>query len=259
MDRVERIADRVADDWLALADYARLAGELAPADLAEAYRVQAAVQRRLSARRGRIAGRKIALSSKAMQQMVGIGQPVAGAFFERDVMASPATVGTGDFGRLGVEFELAFELACDVGPGAAPHDRDGVRALVASVRPAFELVDDRNADYAALDPLTLVAGNAWCAGIVLGSPLPGWEALDLADLPATVHQSGNAPEQVNTGAADPLGSLAWVLNHCAAQGLTVRAGERIITGSATRTRFPGPGDRLRYEIDGLAAVELTVT
>lgn len=265
-DRVERIADKVAADWGARAPYATLEGEWAPADLREAYRVQGAVQARLAARHGSVAGavagRKIALSSKAMQEMVGIGHPIAGAFFAGDVRRSPAEVALADFRHLGVEFELAFELARDVAPGEGPFDPGSVRGVIAGVRPAFELVDDLGADYAAIDAFSLVAAMAWCGGVVLGEAIPGWEALDVAALPATVHhESGGEelePERTSTGASDPLVSLAWVLNHFGTQGQTVRRGEHVITGSAVRTRFPVPGDRLRYEIDGLAAVELTV-
>ena len=65
------------------------------------------------------------------------------------------------------------------------------------------------------------------------------------------------PEETNTGAADLLGSLAWVLNHFGELGMTVKAGEHIITGSAVKTRFPKAGDKIRYEIAG-ASVELEV-
>ena len=254
-DRIGRIAEKLAAGWDARARYETLAGEMAPADLDEAYRVQAALQEKLAERRGPVAGRKIALSSKAMQEMVGLAQPVAGAFFARDIRRSPATVRLAEFCRVGLEFELAFELARDVPPRGAPHDRDSVRALVAGVRPAFELVEDRLADYAAIDALTLVADNAWCGGVVLGGQVPGWEALDLDALAVTIRQEGQADERVLTGASAPLSSLAWVLNHASAAGQTVQAGEHVITGSAARTRFPKPGERVRYELDGLAAVE----
>jgi 2-keto-4-pentenoate hydratase len=257
-ERIERIAARVAADWGARARYATLEGALRPADLAEAYAVQGAVQARLAAGRGAIAGRKIALSSRAMQEMVGISHPIAGAIFARDLYRSPARVALSGFRHLGVEFELAFELAEDVAPGPGLRDAASVVPLIAAVRPAFELVDDLDADYAAIDALSLVAANAWCGGAVLGEPIPGWQGLDLAALPGTVYQGGRAPERTSTGAAAPLASLAWVLNHFAARGETVRRGEHVITGSAVRTRFPVAGDRLRYEIDGLAAVEMAV-
>lgn len=258
MDRAERIAAKLAADWESRAHYETLSGDLAPADLAEAYRAQALLQDRHVQRRGAIAGRKIALTSKAMQEMVGLSQPVTAAFFERDVRRSPARITVSEFNRLGLEFELAFELARDVLPQQPLHDADSVRELIAGVRPAFELIEDRGADYAALDAFTMVADNAWCGGVVLGEPIPDWQGRDLDALPGTIIQAGHEPERTVTGAASPLASFAWVLNDASAAGRTVRRGEHVITGSAARTRFPQAGEVVRYEIDGLAAVEATI-
>ncbi|NJO37880.1 MAG: hypothetical protein HC871_10030 [Rhizobiales bacterium] len=258
MNRIDRIAEKLAADWFARAPHGMLQGEFAPVDLDEAYRVQQALQERLMPRRGPIAGRKIALSSKAMQQMVGIDHPVAGAFFVHDVRRSPATVAASEFRHMGLEYELAITLARDVSPDMAPHAAGTVHDLIHAVQPAFELIEDRGADYEKLDALNLVADNAWCGGVVLGDEIAGWRDLDLSDLPVTLYQHGQPPEHARTGAADPLGSLAWVLNHVAAQGAILAAGEVVITGSVMRTRFPVAGDRFRYEIDGKAAVLLSI-
>ncbi len=258
MGRIEAIAEKLSADWKTRAPYETLSGELAPNDLAEAYLAQAAVQQKLAEQRGPIAGRKIALSSKAMQQMVGIDSPVGGVFFRDDIRFSPAEIPAAEFRRLGLEFELAFELGRDVGPQPTPHTADTVCDLIVGVRPAFELIEDREADYAKLDILTLVADNAWCGGVVLGEPIAAWRDLDLANLPAVLHQDGHGPETANTGAADPLDSFAWVLNHTGGRGQTVRKGEHVITGSVLRTRFPFKGDRLRYEVDERWGVELAV-
>ena len=258
MDRAERIADKLAADWDSRAAYQTLSGDFAPADLAEAYRAQALLQERLAARRGPVAGRKIALTSRAIQEMVKLYQPIGAAFFRNDIRWSPAKVRLAEFRRLGVEFELAFELARDVPPQGVPHDRESVRPLIAGIRPAFELIEDRAADDSAIDGLTMVCDNAWCGGVVLGAPLPGWDRLDLDALPATIEQTGQPPEHVVTGAASPLKSFVWMLNHASAAGRTIGRGEHIITGSASRTRFPKAGDLVRYSVDGLASVEAEI-
>lgn len=255
-DRVERIADRVAADWFARAPHANLAGDDAPHDLDDAYRIQAAVQARLTVQRGAIAGRKIALSSEAMQQMVGIDRPIAGAFFSGDIHASPAEIRAVDFRHLGIEFELAIEIARDIVPGEV-HTADSVRGLIAAVHPAFELIEDRGADYTDLDVLSLIADNAWCGGVVLGPPIPGGPTLDLATLPGLIAETGVPDEPTVTGAADPLGSLAWVAAHADAHGAPLRAGEIVITGSAARTRFPAAGTALHYTVAG-ATVSLAL-
>ncbi len=258
MDRLSAIAEKLANDWWApRAAYEKLSGDLAPAGVAEAYAAQSALQAKLAERRGPVAGRKIALSSKAMQQMVGIDQPVAGAFFAHDIHTSPATIALSDFRRLGLEFELALELANDVAPAGGPFTAETVRPLIAAVRPAFELIEDKDADYGDLDVLTLIADNAWCGGVVLGSEIANWRDLDLGNIASVVHQSGEAPEAANTGAAEPLASFAWVLNHFAERGETLKQGEHIITGSAVRTRFPKAGDRLTYHVGG-STVEIAL-
>lgn len=251
------IARRLADDWRDRAPYATLTGDLAPVDIADAYAAQSALQALLAASRGPRAGRKIALSSKAMQEMCGVDQPIAGAFFTSDVLASPARVALSTFRHLGLEFELALTLKADAPARAAPYDAASARALVASARPAFELIEDKGADYAALDPLTLIADNAWCGGVVLGDEIEGWAALDLADLPAELDEGG-VVTAANTGLADPLGSLAWVLNNAVDRGDPVRAGEVVITGSVLRTRFPAAGQEFTYRIAG-AAVSVAFT
>lgn len=258
MERVDRIAARMVEAWETRAPYAPLAGDLAPADLAEAYAAQAAAQALLVPKRGAIVGRKIALTSKAMQEMLNVDRPAFGGIYANDVHESPAAIPFGAFQRLGVEFELALELARDAAPDAPEWTADSVAGIVASVRPAFELIEDRAADYASLDFPTLVADNAWCGGVVFGAPIEDWRDRNIADLSSVVRQEGEPDESVNTGAADPLGSFAFVLNHFRERRLPLRAGEFVITGSAARTRFPDRGAWLCYDVAGLSSVEMTV-
>lgn len=257
MNRIERAARRLFDGWNSGTPYEALPTEFAVASVGDAYLVQQALQRMHTENRGAIAGRKIALSSKAMQQMVGIDRPVAGAIFAGDIATSPATIRADDFIRLGIEFELAVELNSDIAPQTSAHTARSVCTCIAAVRPAFELIEDRNADYAQLDPLTLIADNAWCGGVVLGQELVNWRDLDLGNISSVVRQTGQPDEETNTGAADPLGSLAWVLNHFGERGIPLAKGEHIITGSAVRTRFPGPGDSLTYDVAG-ASVQVSI-
>ena len=248
----ERISDKLLADWEPRASYETLAGELAPTSLVDAYRAQEFLHAKWVPSRGAIAGRKIALASKAMQEMVGIDHPVAGAIFARDVHETGVEISLSAFRHLGLEYELAFELAEDV---AGPVSEADVLDRVARVRPAFELIEDKDADYAAIDVKTMIADNAWCGGIVLGDPIDGWRDLDLGALASVLSQDGVADEAGNTGEADPVNSLVWTLNHFTGRGAVVKAGEVVITGSVLRTRFPVAGDRFRYEITGHGAVE----
>lgn len=257
MTKAEKIAAHLAAEWETRGPYASLTGDLKPADLTEAYATQSALHTKMAASRGAIVGRKIALASKTMQHMVGIDQPIAGAIFGNDLYDSPARIARDSFRRLGLEYELAFRVSQTV--DADGHDAASVMDLVDQVRPAFELIEDKDADYSELCPLTLAADNAWCGGVVLGEPLHNWRDLDLANVPSVLEQDGVSPEVGNTGAADPWASLAWVLNHFATRGEPIQAGEWIITGSILKTRFPKQGDRLRYSVADSASVEIRVT
>src|SRR6202162_4067334 len=85
------------------------------APLDDAYRIQDALHRLMAdAGRGEIAGWKIALTSKAMQQMTGVDQPAAGAIFSKVVHPSPARIELTAYHHLGVEFEGAGRLADDL-------------------------------------------------------------------------------------------------------------------------------------------------
>ncbi len=257
MADIEAAAQHLCNAWRTRAPYETLSGNLAPEDLGTAYQIQHRLQTLLAAERGPMAGRKIALSSHTMQQMLGIDHPIAGAFFQQDIHHGSVAINASTFRHIGLECELAVELSRDIEPGEN-HDATTAYQVISNVRPAFELIEDRGADYAKIDVLTLAADNAWCGGVILGAEIPGWHDLDFNNVPSVLEQKGQAPEEGNTGAADPLNSLAWVLNHFSGRGETIQKGEFVITGSVLRTRFPKPGDQFIYRIGDHASVSLEI-
>src|SRR5438552_17004244 len=103
------------------ARYRPLDAALRAAPLEDAYRIQDALHPvMVEAGRGEIAGWKIALTSKAMQQMTGVDQPAAGAIFSKVVHASPARVDLAAHHHLGVEFEVAVRLGDDLPATGGP-------------------------------------------------------------------------------------------------------------------------------------------
>src|SRR5689334_650744 len=155
-----------------------LPAELQPADLAEAYAIRQAFQEIEEAlERGSLAGYKIGLTTRVMQELCGIGEPCYGAIFAREVSHSPALLQARDYCRLGAETEIAFRLGEDLPKGG---DRDTVAAAVESAMAAIELIEDLRYDYAQLNAAAMVAGNVWNAGVVLGAPVEDWRGIDLA-------------------------------------------------------------------------------
>lgn len=252
--RIDAAAAAILADHKAGARFGPLPDALRPVDVNEAYAVQAALHRLLTADgRGPIAGYKIALTSAAMQQMVGIDQPCAGAIFAETVHRSPVDLSESRFMHLGVECEIAVRLGRSLPVGDAPFDRAAVSAAVAECMPSFELVEDRNADYGNLDAASLIADNCWNAGIVLGKPVTDWQSLDLVGAAAVMSVDG---KEVASGLAGdamghPLDVVAWLANFLAERQVQLEAGMVVMTGSVVPTQFLSAGVSVSFVVDGL--------
>ncbi|HEV2057039.1 MAG TPA: fumarylacetoacetate hydrolase family protein [Methylomirabilota bacterium] len=229
------------------------------APLDDAYRIQDALHRLMAdAGRGEIVGWKIALTSKAMQQMTGVDQPAAGAIFSKVMHPSPARIELTAYHHLGVEFEVAVRLGDDLPVSGTPWTRASVTGRVTACMPAFELVEDGNADYKTLDAFTLVAQNAWNGGVVLGRPVTDWRGVDLESAVTRCWINDAPGGQGKTGDAlgHPFEAVAWLANLLNRRGRMLHRGMIVMTGSSITTKFPAPGDRVRFAIDGLGEVTL---
>jgi 2-keto-4-pentenoate hydratase len=121
--------------------------------------------------------------------------------------------------------------------------------------PAFELIEDRHAVYKRTSALSLIADNAWNAGVVLGPPL-ALEGHDDLDRLAG-HLTINGVPAGTGRTDDPLGALAWIADLAAARGQPLAKGMVVITGSIIPTLPIAAGDTFRFDIEGLGAVELS--
>jgi 2-keto-4-pentenoate hydratase len=244
------------------ARYRPLAASVRAAPLDDAYRVQDALHRLMAETgRGEIAGWKIALTSKAMQQMTGVDQPAAGAIFSTVVHPSPARVDLAAYHHLGVEFEVAVRLGDALPSSGGPWTRASVADRVAACLPAFELVEDGDADYKTLDAFTLVAQNTWNGGVVLGAPATAWRQLDLETAVTRAWVNDQPAGQGKTGDAlgHPLEAVAWLANLLNGRRRMLERGMIVMTGSSITTKFPAPGDRVRFAVDGLGEISLDAT
>src|SRR5438309_10563959 len=146
-ETIEATARAAFDTYRTRTRYRPLDAALRSAPLDDAYRIQDALHRVMAAAgRGEIAGWKIALTSKAMQQMTGVDQPAAGAIFSKAVHPSPARIDVTAYHHLGVEFEVAVRVDDDMPASGGPWKRTKVARRVSECLPAFELVEDGDAD-----------------------------------------------------------------------------------------------------------------
>ncbi len=261
--RIERAGEWLFEAHRARAPFAPLPDDLAPRDAGEAYAIQSEFVGMRAKALGQVTGYKIALTTPAMRAMVGLNDSIAGDMHEKTIRRGNAQGRAADYVHLIAEFEIAFELAEDLPAIGAPYHRASVARAVAAAMPAFELADDRNADYTKLpgSSLMLIADNAWNEGAVLGEPVRDWQGIDLAALQGVVTING---AQAGTGhgrdvMGHPLEGLAWLANHLASRGLGLWRGDIVITGSLVTSKFPKAGDLIRFEAGALGAVELQVS
>lgn len=228
-------------------------------DVDGAYRVQDAyAHRQLATLNTDPGGFKIGLTTQKMQAMCGIDQPVSGYIAANRIYTSPARIDALQHTHLGLEFEVAVKLGRDFPFRPRPYSQEEV-ATDAQVAPGVELVDDRHADYATLEALSLIADNAWNAGAVHGA----WQdpPADLAGIEAIITCNG---QEIDRGhGRDALGHpyipLTWLANFRARTERPLKKGDIVLTGSLIRTQFPTEACTYRYELAGLDAVEVQVT
>ena len=235
--------------------YRNLPDDLRPTSIAEAYAAQEAYYRLAEPVYGAVAGAKIATTTKVMQQLMGINHPCGGAIFSRTIHASPAKLRAADFVNLRIESEIALQLGADLPAAGAPWTRERVAPAVVAALPAFELIEDRDADYAKTEALSLIVENCWNGGIVTGTP----KRVPLDGLVGITGRLTLGGKLIGEGAAeDPSTTLAWLANHVAERGRDLKAGMVVITGSLIPTVSIAPGQRAVFSVDGLGEVAMDV-
>jgi 2-oxo-3-hexenedioate decarboxylase/2-keto-4-pentenoate hydratase len=250
---IERAAAHIRASRTARRPLEPLPDDIRPASEDDAYAVQDALNRQLTAAgAGPVAGHKIGCTTPVMQAYLAIPNPCAGEVFAQTTFRGDGRFVTAEHLRLGVECELAVELAADLDDG--PFTRDAVAGAVGAIAASIEVVDDRYRDYPTLGTPTLIADDFFNAGEVLGEPMRAWRSLDLAAITGRMLIND---EVVGTGRGSdilghPLDALAWLAGVRAARGRPLRGGEFVTLGSLVATVWVAAGDQVRIELDGLA-------
>jgi len=235
--------------------YRNLPDDLRPDSIAEAYAAQEAYYRLAEPIYGAVAGAKIATTTKVMQELMGITHPCGGAIFSRTIHHSPAKLRAADFVNLRIESEIALKLGKDLPAAGAPWTRAKVAPAIAAAMPAFELIEDRNADYAKTEATSLIVENCWNGGAVIG-PARSAHVDDLVGIKGRLTIDGKL---IGEGASeDPAATLAWLANHVAERGRGLKADMVVITGSLITTVSIAPGQRAVFKVEGLGEVAMEV-
>jgi 2-keto-4-pentenoate hydratase len=225
-------------------------------DVVDAYEIQLRnIRRRLDAG-ATVYGHKVGLSSKAMQEMMGVDEPDYGHLLSDMVLSQDQPVRADRYLLPRVEVEVGFVLGDDL-PGEGCTVEDVLRCTEAVV-PSIELIDSRIADW-KIGLADTIADNASSAGVVLGAARRKPDEIDLKTIDATLRING---EQVAAGRSDavlgdPAIAVAWLADKVASFGVRLQAGHVVLPGSCTRAYDVKAGDRVEAVFDGLGSVSLS--
>lgn len=255
------------DPRQAAADRLRLAAELrtpcppvrdliAADDVESAYAVSSLnVARRIEGGSARI-GRKIGLTSLAVQKQLGVGTPDFGSLLHDMVVPAGGSVPAGVLIQPKVEAEVAFLLSADL--DGALEDAAEVRAAVAGAMAALEIVDSRIADW-DITYVDTVADNASCGLYAVSDRVVPLADVEPVDVRMAMTLNG-APASEGSGAAclgDPLLALLWLARTVRDLGDPLRAGELVLSGALGPMAVVRPGDVVEASITGLGSITVS--
>jgi 2-keto-4-pentenoate hydratase len=221
----------------------------------EAYRIQLRMMEVKKSQGQVVVGKKIGITSRAMQVMLGVNEPDYGHILDGMVVPEGESIRAGDLIQPRTEGEIAFILKEDLqGPGVTLTE---VIRCSTGVIPALEVIDSRIRDWKIRLPDT-VADNASSARIVLGGKVTPVLGLDLRTVGMVLEKNGE-PAATAAGAAvlgNPAQAVAWLANKLAAYKIPLVKGEVILSGSLTAAVPVAAGDFIRADFGPLGDVKI---
>ena len=219
----------------------------------DAYRISLRLLERREADGEKVIGKKIGVTSKAVQSMLDVHRPDFGYLTDRMLYSSGEVVPvSGEMIQARAEGEIAFILKSALrGPGVTNAE---VLAATEGVMACFEIVDSRIRDWQIRIQDT-IADNASCGVFVLGDALVDPCNVDLATCGLVLEKNG---EIVATGAGaaalgSPVNAVAWLANTLGEFGIELQAGEVILSGSLAPLIPVEPGDSMHMRIGGIGS------
>ena len=225
-------------------------------DVVDAYEIQLINIRQRVAEGARVLGHKVGLSSKAMQQMMGVDEPDYGHLLDEMQVFEDTPVKADRYLYPRVEVEVGFILAADL-PGAGCTEDDVLAATEALV-PSIELIDTRITDW-KIAWCDTIADNASSAGFVLGEARVSPRDLDVKAIDAVLTRNGEVVAEGRSDAVlgNPVTAVAWLSRKVESFGVRLRKGDIVLPGSCTRAIDAHAGDEFVAEFAGLGSVRLS--
>ncbi|MCZ6641880.1 MAG: hypothetical protein O7F71_09920 [Gammaproteobacteria bacterium] len=225
--------------WRGATDGSFQPGEV-DVSLAEGQRLQVALQQRWHEEGCTVGGWKLGMTSGASRDVFGAGVRPFGFILQERIFTSGSTLTCSTIGKAGIENELCFTIGADLGADAS---RDDAIAAVKSVAPAFEINQRRISG--PTSPGMRIADNLSNWGLVTGTSIPVPEDLTGFTVVLSNTDATEGTEEIDRVTAlghidDHFSSIAKLARVLAEHGLSLRVGDRVITGAFTRTTLtPG--------------------
>lgn len=253
---IERHGDELFEALTSRAPVAPLRERIRGITIEDGYRIQSRMVSRMIAAGDSIVGRKIGVTSKAVQDMMQVFEPDFGQLTASMHNMTGAVLEMAGMIQPRVEGEIAFVLKRDLaGPGLTAVD---VLAATSHVLPCFEIVDSRIENW-NIQIQDTVSDNASCGAYVLGDTPIDPRDLDLGLVGMLIEKNGE-PAVTGVGAAvqgSPVNSVVWLANRLGELGVTFGAGEVILSGSLAALIPVAAGDRIVAHFGGLGSCEVS--
>lgn len=223
---------------------------------ADAYQIQLEIMRQKLAAGRVVIGKKVGLTSAAMQQMLGVNEPDYGHLFDDMRVGNGEVVQISDLLLPRVEAEIGFILGEDLaGPNVTFLD---VLLATRYVVPTIEIIDSRIADW-KIRLVDTVADNGSSAKVVVGDKLSTIDGLDLRSLGMVFYKND---ELVATGSGaaalgHPAHAIAWLANKLHAFDISLKAGELILPGALAAAQNVTHGDTVTAHFGPLGSVSVS--
>ncbi|WP_282827791.1 2-oxo-hept-4-ene-1,7-dioate hydratase [Gulosibacter sediminis] len=240
-DDIKKIAEELADAERTHTVIPRITARYPDATVEDSYAIQGVWRDSQVAAGRKLVGRKIGLTSKAMQAATGITEPDYGVMFDDTVYENGSVIEFDKFTNVRIEVELAFVLKEPLdGPNCSLFD---VIRAIEFVTPALEILNS-HIEMEGRTIVDTISDNAAYGGMVLGGVPMRPDEIDLRWVSAllyrneTIEETGVAAAVLN----HPATGVAWLANKFHQHGQRLEAGEIILAGSFTRPMWVERGD-----------------
>lgn len=225
-------------------------------DLTTAYEVQKINTSRRIDQGARLVGRKIGLTSPAVQKQLGVDQPDYGMLFDRMEVLEGGEIPWPELMQPKVEAEIAFVVGKDLNREYLT--TSDVISSIAYALPSIEIVGSRIEGW-DIRITDTIADNASASHFVLGHFPKKLTGLDLINFAMRVEQEGKGVVSEGKGAAclgSPINSMIWLARTMLRLGDPLKEGDIVLTGALGPMAIVAPGDRFTAYFEGIGHVSV---